>query len=183
MKSTDIFDGALTLAAAALTFALGCPPPAPVVFVDDDSTCVADCGSFENPWPTISQGVDAAEPGWIVHINEGSYPAPVDTIDKDGLIIEGDGAGLTLIDASPLAFFILNADGVIVRGIGFTNPSAGATATGVVIGNFAGQDTTNITITTLRAGNAGCLPLTIKILERFICYLPCLCFLSVEAWQ
>ena len=44
-----------------------------IVYVDDDSTCVTECGTGAAPWPTIQEALNAASEGDMVLVEDGEY--------------------------------------------------------------------------------------------------------------
>lgn len=119
--------GGLALS-AAMTFALGCPPPATVIYVDDGSTCSTGCGDAANPWPTIAQAFAVAGAGVTVHVNAGVYAESELFVPADGITLEGDGPAATFIDnggADVTALRVWGRSGVTIRNLAVRNNRQG----------------------------------------------------------
>lgn len=103
---------------------IGCPPP-PTVYVDDDSTCSTGCGTAENPWPTIEQGIANAPAGPVtVSVAAGIYNEWDLSPASDMSVVAPSGAGATIIDmlesgpsATRKAFLVWgDVDNVTIQG-------------------------------------------------------------------
>ena len=93
---------------------------APTIYVDDDNTGPED-GSQANPYNTIQEAVDAAQPGDTVFVSNGTYYEDV-YINKT-INLTGIGRDNTTINASSIGIFVENADYVNVSGFTTVNGS------------------------------------------------------------
>jgi hypothetical protein len=73
-------------------------PDITVVYVDDSNTSGLEDGTEAHPFNTIQEGVNLAGPGDTVRVLGGYYPENVVVVK--GILLIGDGAGVTLIDGS-----------------------------------------------------------------------------------
>ena len=97
------------------------PAEAPTIYVDDDNTGPED-GSQANPWNTIQEAVDAAQPGDTVFVSNGTYYEDV-YIDKT-INLTGISRDNTTINASNIGIFVENADYVNITGFPIENGSS-----------------------------------------------------------
>ncbi|MCK4614445.1 MAG: right-handed parallel beta-helix repeat-containing protein, partial [Thermoplasmata archaeon] len=90
-------------------------------YVDDDAPGGGD-GSEERPFNKIQDGVDAAEDGDTVYIQEGTYCENIEVYNQINLI--GKGSGVTFIDGTGLDsdyILDLNADNIAIDSISIIN--------------------------------------------------------------
>lgn len=102
---------------------------APTIYVDDDNTGVED-GSQANPWNTIQEAVDVAQPGDTVYVNNGTYNEHV--IVNKPLNLVGASRDNTTIDAGGSGDAIKpTVDWVNVTGFNLTGAGSGDEEAGV----------------------------------------------------
>ena len=110
-------DGNQMLEAGGYSFSIAIDPQ--FIYVDDNSTCVVDCGSEANPWPTIQQGIDAAyrDNDDFVLVQPGFYYENINPMGK-AITIQGAGAEYSYIYPNPATHRDRNSVVTINRGEG-----------------------------------------------------------------
>lgn len=97
-----------------------------VIFVltDSDPAGPPD-GSPDAPFTSLKAALSSAAPGTLVCVGPGTYYGPL-AISQPGLILQGAGAEVTLVESEPLSPGItVTASQVTVRGIGISNGTSG----------------------------------------------------------
>ncbi|MFC1937934.1 right-handed parallel beta-helix repeat-containing protein, partial [Chloroflexota bacterium] len=70
--------------------------PSTVIYVDASNTSGIEDGTAEHPYNTIQEGINAALAGYTVRVAAGTYPENITL--KSGVVVEGEGADVTIID-------------------------------------------------------------------------------------
>jgi hypothetical protein len=90
-------------------------------------------GTSAKPWPTIQEGVAAAQPGATIAIAAGSYQGDVEIVDRP-VVLWGRCASMVEIvgvGAQPGAVMVRDgADGTVVRGVALTGVGRGLASSG-----------------------------------------------------
>jgi parallel beta-helix repeat protein len=83
---------------------------------------IANVISVPDDYPTIQLGINAANPGDMVVVDPGTYYENI-TISKDGIMLQGSGAGVTTIDGGGIGSVvkITGSGDVIISGFTITN--------------------------------------------------------------
>jgi len=102
------------------------PGASDVLYVDTGSACLVDCGSEASPYPKLQAAIDAATPGTVLLVAEGTYEEVL-TIEQ-AISIIGLCAAKTVVHASAFAqtenekpmaaLTVAGADGVKLSGLG-----------------------------------------------------------------
>ncbi len=121
------------------------------VYVDDNSSCVAGCGSQSNPWPTIQQGIGDAPSTGSVIVLPGNYPENINFNGKDITVESSAGAGSTVITAQGKGYGVTFASGETPASVldGFT--IQGGSPGGILCSNNSEPVIRNCTV----SNNAG----------------------------
>jgi len=121
------------------------------VYVDDNSSCVAGCGSQSNPWPTIQQGINDAPSTGSVIVFAGNYPENINFNGKAVTVESSAGAGSTVITAQGKGYGVTFASGETPASVldGFT--VQGGSPGGILCSNNSEPVILNCTV----SNNAG----------------------------
>jgi hypothetical protein len=102
-------------------------------FVDGAFAGVPD-GSSDAPWPTIQQGIDAAEDGGVVAIAAGTYTEDTEIVDKR-ITLWGRCPSMVALQTAGtkpgcLAVVYAGASGTVVRGLSIRGDAGGSAVSG-----------------------------------------------------
>jgi len=121
------------------------------IYVDDDALPWGD-GSFEHPFQTITEGINAAEDGDTVFVFSGNYDEYLKFSKSIRLI--GEDRESTIIDGVKTALEVTNVDGLTVSGFNFSKGgvfvlyhSSNCTFTNNIVENRHGVDIVNSSYT------------------------------------
>lgn len=117
------------------------------IYVDDDALQGGD-GSFEHPFQTIAEGINAAEDGDTVFVFSGNYDEYLKFSKSIRLI--GEDREFTIIDGVNTGLEVTNVDGLTVSGFNFSKggvfvlyDSSNCTFTNNIVENRHGIDIVN----------------------------------------
>ena len=102
----------------------------------------------------IQQLIDGAAPGDVIQVPAGTYR--VNLILKEGVILEGAGAGVSVLDGGGIGPVIVGEDGSVVKGFIITNGIEGVKLSGRLMGIFENIVTGNIG-SGIRSGGGDCV--------------------------
>ncbi|MFH1037910.1 MAG: right-handed parallel beta-helix repeat-containing protein [PVC group bacterium] len=111
-------------------------------------------GAVSGQTPDIQGLIDAAVPGEVISVPAGTYQ--VNLIVKEGVILEGAGAEVTLLDGGGKGPVIVGETGSIVKGFTITNGIEGVKLSGSLMGVFENVITANRG-SGIRSGGGDCV--------------------------
>ena len=110
-------------------------------------------GSFENPFGTIQEAIDAAFEGYVIHILQGPYSGGL-LVDVPNLTLQGENRALVLIVAPEFGTGIhITTDGVTLGSISLRGGQYGVHFEGTAGDSLNGGTVNDVAITSIRAAD------------------------------